>query len=586
MCNSKCRADEDWTRGDVVDSLVELLKSKGVKRFVHFHTDHWEPYTGNWSVWGDESSENAEAILKFIEETTNHPYFDKMTLFYNHPVNTNQMEKLEEKTGDLIGFSPARPKFWERYAHAIKKCATETKHEFQVHIHHEGITAGEYFKYGHLPWPEGHNSPEIQSNRFERYLQETLADIRETTGLELATWHFLHGVWALNASDTTVCCITDEIEILIRNGCIGDFSMPAGRPWVNSTTNSPHTVVPNNAPKGYDEPEADVTLIGSEIGSMGNRFLIWNQEIPYGHCSIDLDGSDEIIAALEDWRGTLSIWIENSPIIGDTAFVKTHAHTMNRCFWGEGSERPYNSPEVLRIFQNLEEVCEKSSVEFDKWTVEEVISHIVSTDQQLSESFSRELSTMHSRTSVNQALIKIGKRRLKSLGLEKSGLYNYYKVKVEQGRFFNDDDEAIIEIISHNFDRSARILEIAAGCGQVSFALERSGFEGVEMCEYDPNRCDFAEEVKFDIGSNMQIHKGDYREIELTGYQCIFVMNAMSSTLGVQDYELLSSTILNGTEVILRYGKYGKDNRIFEELDSNDQIKRENYEDIVRYSSK
>ena len=128
-----------------MEALVRLLRSKGIDRFVHFHTDHWEP-TGNWSDWGGESSENAEAILKFIEETTDHPYFDKMTLFYNHPVNTNPRRELDETTGDLIDFSPIRQKFWERYAHAIKKCATETKHEFQVHIHHEGITTGDYFR--------------------------------------------------------------------------------------------------------------------------------------------------------------------------------------------------------------------------------------------------------------------------------------------------------------------------------------------------------------------------------------------------------------------------------------------------------
>ena len=66
------------------DELVTLLKERGAKKFVHFHTDHWEPYTGNWGISGTESAENAESILRFIEETKNNPYFNKMSLFYNH----------------------------------------------------------------------------------------------------------------------------------------------------------------------------------------------------------------------------------------------------------------------------------------------------------------------------------------------------------------------------------------------------------------------------------------------------------------------------------------------------------------------
>ena len=78
--------------------------------------------------------------------------------------------------------------------------------------------------------------------------------------------------------------------------------MPAGRSWSRLNHKSPYTVIPNNVPKGYDEQEADIRMI-EELGSTENRFLIWNQEIPYSHCSIDLDGSDAIAAALEDWEG-------------------------------------------------------------------------------------------------------------------------------------------------------------------------------------------------------------------------------------------------------------------------------------------
>ena len=41
-----------------------------------------------------------------------------------------------------------------------------------------------------------------------------------------------------------------------------DFTMRAGRPWVNSSILEPFTVIPVFAPKGYDFPESDATPVG------------------------------------------------------------------------------------------------------------------------------------------------------------------------------------------------------------------------------------------------------------------------------------------------------------------------------------
>ncbi|MDC0055709.1 hypothetical protein OAJ94_01500 [Deltaproteobacteria bacterium] len=373
-----------------MEELVELMKNKGIKRFVHFHTDHWEPFSGNWDQWGEEASENSDLILKFLEETNNHPFFNKMTLFYNHPVRTSS-SLTPNSNGDLLNFKPQNPPFWKRYTYAVKRVAQESEHEFQVHIHHEGITNGDFFKFGHLPWPEGHEHEKIDAARLERYIQATLADMMKIVPLSLDNWHFLHGVWALNASDLRVCTVVNEIEMLIKNGCIGDFSMPAGRRIVDSTIKVPHTVLAVNASKGYDLPEADGRIIGNVSDSKEPRFLIWNQDIPFTHCSIDHYGSKAISDALSDWYGTLKIWIENSPIIGDTAFVKTHAHSMNRIYWDEGSERTFNSPKVLKLFQSLMEICNLSSVDYVKWTVDEVIEYLISVDPSLKHSFSRKV---------------------------------------------------------------------------------------------------------------------------------------------------------------------------------------------------
>ena len=373
----------------MIQELSKLLESKGVKRFVHFHTDHWEPFSGDWEKWGEQASENADVILDFIEETEYHPFFDKMTLFYYHPVRTASRNE-DNIHGDLLDFMPQNPPFWERYSNAVRRVAQDSSHEFQVHIHHEGITNGDFFKFGHLPWPENQDTLAKDTERLERYIQTTLQDMRSVTGLPLKDWHFLHGVWALNASDTSVCTIVEEIELLIRNGCIGDFSMPAGRRIVDSTIKAPHTVIPVNAVKGYDLPEAEPKLIGEKPSTDEKRFLIWNQDIPFTHCTIDHHGSEWIADALEDWEDTIRIWIEGSPVIGDTAFIKTHAHTMNRLYWGDEIPRTYNSPSVLNLFTRFTEVCAAAGVEYAKWTVSEVMDYLLEFDPWLKHSLRRD----------------------------------------------------------------------------------------------------------------------------------------------------------------------------------------------------
>ena len=466
-----------------MEELVELMKGRGIKRFVHFHTDHWEPFTGSCGgEWGDMASENADVILRFIEETTNHPFFDKMTLFYNHPIRTSHHEVMDEDTKDMLYFEPIDDKFWERYEFAVRKVATDTNHEFQVHIHHEGVTTGEYFKWAHLPWKEEFKASTTNSERFERYLKISLQELHRIVDLDLEKWHFLHGVWALNASDTDVCNVNDEIEILIRNGCIGDFSMPAGRSWVNSTTLAPHTVIPNNVPKGYDTEKADIKLIGENISKENKRFLIWNQEIPYSHCSIDLYGNETIMEALENYIDTIALWIKTSPIIGDTAFIKTHAHTMNRFFWENGGERPYDFPDVIRLFSTLKSVCEQADVDYEKWTVSEVITYLEKYDGALTGAFNRLESNMLTEKSLipegvfEFCSLEILEFLLQEREANDGEIYQWYETRyISVGVGLSIIEREIAEFVLKKFGNSMRVVEVGAGVGQCSILLAACG---------------------------------------------------------------------------------------------------------------
>ncbi|MAE25419.1 MAG: hypothetical protein CMI64_06950 [Pedosphaera sp.] len=549
----------------------DILTSRGAKKFVHFHTDHWEPFAGDWDRWGDDSEENAEAILKFMEETAENPFFDRMTLFYNHPLKTTTLSEISPETGDLLRFDLQRPFGWERYAYAIGKCASETNHEFQVHIHHEGVTSGDFFKFSHLDWPGGCSSHELDSSRLERMIEKTLSDFREITNLNLLNWHFIHGLWALNASDTSVCNVADEIEMLMKHGCVGDFTMPAGRGIVDSKIKYPHTVLVTNKPKGYDLPESEPRRIGEDQGEEP-RFLIWNQDVPFTHCSIDHYGSDEIRGALEDIEGTNKIWAEGAPIIGDVAFLKTHAHSMNRIYWKEDAERTYSSPLVLEIFQSMKNSCDDANIPYEKWTVSEVVEYLESQDQTLSKVLAREPPINVKIETIDQNIMHVCRQRLSRLGVEESGLFDYYAYRLEKGSIFSKSDLEILRHISNNYSKEARILEIAAGCGQISFGLEELGYKHTEYCEVNKKRIALGQEIKEKLNSQTNIITTDFRDLNLTHYDLIFVTNAVTDRLGVGEYEIFRSTILSGSQVILLYGSYGHDNAIFEKLDNDSDI--------------
>ena len=189
---------------------------------------------------------------------------------------------------------------------------------------------------------------------------------------------------------------------------------------------------------------------------------------------------------------------------------------------------------------------------------------------------------------IDESLIRLSKDRLKEMGEIESGLFNYYITRIGHGSMFNEDDMKIIEYIEENEDQNSRILEVAAGCGQVSFALEAIGFDRVEFSEFDSRRLSYGEFLKESLDSRVSIHGFDYRKLDLKEYDLIFVVNAVASSIGIQDSRLLIDAIESGTDIILKYGYYGIDNKIFEVLDKSDTVRKDvifsTNEEFRRYS--
>jgi len=173
---------------------------------------------------------------------------------------------------------------------------------------------------------------------------------------------------------------------------------------------------------------------------------------------------------------------------------------------------------------------------------------------------------------VDQKMVELSEKRLAQMGETESGLYNYYITRISHGSMLNEDDLLMIGHLSKNEESGCGILEVAAGCGQVSFALEALGFGGLEFCECGETRLGYGEALKAGLGSNIEIHGCDYRTMELNNYDLVFVVNAATSALGVNDSSLLSGVISSGTDVILKYGYYGMDNLIFDALQECESI--------------
>ena len=201
----------------------------------------------------------------------------------------------------------------------------------------------------------------------------------------------------------------------------------------------------------------------------------------------------------------------------------------------------------------------------------------------------------NSLSSANESILKLANARLIEMGEYESGLWNYYVTKLRSNCLFDHYDISVADYISKNYNPDTKILEIAAGCGAVSFGLEKFGFTNIEFSEFDHRRGELCKYIKKSLNSNMALHLCDYRTINLQEYDVIWTINAVSSAIGVQDYELLRQTILSGSDVILRYAYYGDEGnargiKIFEKLDSDPGISSEpiavhygNERGIIRY---
>jgi len=264
-----------------IEETLKKLLDKGVQSVEYFHCDHFEPWRSGSRM------KCVDDLHNFLEMTRQSEFASSLTLFYKPELSKIHFGKV--KPGDVSAIDNEEIGFRQRNAwqkeianHPMQQVA-QSDHEIQLHLHHEGFTLSDvsHDKPVH-DWLMAHGSEKGDSARLNLSIQLTLQAIREDTGLPMDRWAFVHGNWALNGSDHRICRIKDEISILQRNGCFGDFTFPAGRRQVDPTLHlTPYTCIPQKCDRGYDVPDAKPLSLSSAGAREKGRFFIWNSVLKH-----------------------------------------------------------------------------------------------------------------------------------------------------------------------------------------------------------------------------------------------------------------------------------------------------------------
>jgi 2-polyprenyl-3-methyl-5-hydroxy-6-metoxy-1,4-benzoquinol methylase len=146
---------------------------------------------------------------------------------------------------------------------------------------------------------------------------------------------------------------------------------------------------------------------------------------------------------------------------------------------------------------------------------------------------------------------------------ETEGLYNYYENRVNHN-LFNEDDLKIINFFENNVEKDKKIIEIAAGIGQVSHYLNKNGFNKITINECDKKRFEIAKRINKEINNSCNLIKDFYQNINLEKYDYIFTMNAVSSHINnTEGINKIKNALNNGSKVIIKEGFFGLHNDTF-----------------------
>lgn len=480
-----------------IDALADLLKERDCDTVCYFHTDHFEP----WSTNIDEAS--ARAVERMAEMARRSPYAQRLSLFYSvfipyrHDSEGAAGRGDSQVLDDSVVFCARSARQEELAREVIRPLVATDGHELHLHVHHEFWTRNSsHFDHPVSRWVNEASTPHADHERLDLHFRLAKEAIAREIGKPFERWAFIHGNWALNAADPSICQVTDEMAMIMRHGGFGDFSFPAGRSYCDPKLERPFTCLPLDLPRAYDDRRADPRGIDAGTAVMGpNRFFVWNSPIKSIHSSLDYYSASNR-ALFKTPERVVATWLSKSVCLGKKLYIKTHAHSMKADYklTEPGSHIPHCYPDIVAIFDCLARVCDRAGVDLRFHTTNEVVELLGALDGGL------DAPTFIARPSASPppaALTVISEVALPPVTPDEMALElavqhrtwitgdgtrfpndGLYQAKLAHQAPLEAYESAVAAAIEERYPpASTRMIEIGSGWGGLSILLARMGFE-------------------------------------------------------------------------------------------------------------
>lgn len=481
--------------------LADILKRRGIKTIHYFHADHYEP----WSSGIHEQS--ARGVERFAEMSRNSPFGSRMSLFYcvfvPYRLDPSGKDPGQRVGQDAVVFRPRTADEEALARRVIPGLFEPDFHELHLHVHHEHWTRNDsHFQSDVAKWVNAHSNAEMDRDRLDLAFGLCKEVISRETDRPFDRWGFVHGNWALAASDPSICTVESELGIIMRHGGFGDFSFPAGRPHCDPRLETPFTCRPIEAKRAYDDPASDPRPLAPGSGVMSpERFFIWNSPIKAQYSSLDYY-SESNRDLFKDPERIIEQWLTNSVAFGGDLFLKTHAHSMK---WEYEIHKPdslipHLYPDVVAIFEELLRICERAGVEFRPVTVNEVMSTLAAFDQdkgagtaagaKADEEAERPVTSsaeqrglMDGTAALDDFLMTALRQWVHEEPGRSDGAGNFYLEILKGKQLLQEYERAVLDYVVAEMppDRTT-IVEVGIGYGILSLFLAAAGYE-VVGCE-------------------------------------------------------------------------------------------------------
>ena len=445
-------------------------------------------------------------------------------------------------------------------------------HEIQLHIHHEYYTATRvHTDSAAIEWFASAFGRSLDEQRLDLAIRLNREIIARETGQTSERWFFVHGQWALNASDDRGCTISNEIALLQRHGCRGDFTFPAGNSQVDPRIKVPYLCRPLAEPKGYDRPEAAPELACGNRAAASAKFFIWASAATGQQCSLDYmsEASRRHVANTENAAKQL---IDGSYVAGRQLFIKTHAHSMHSYYSQEMRSPvfPHQHPAAQTLLAVIFDAAALAGLDVQFLTASEVYDRVLDAasspagELDLVGSYMRPANPFRdaplaalghrhpARDGAKQRAVNaqsvpstvelvretIGQvlgRRISDLGIRGSGAYEHYSAKLQLGFPIPNYELAALDIVQHEVPSLAGYHEIGSGIGSLPFLLALNGLRSAGV-ERDRRRHDTAVAIWQQLAALSGVAEGDCRLINGSFPRALRRLDASQSIAIVTDF--------------------------------------------------